>query len=67
MKVLSVKQPWASLLLEYGKDAENRSWTTEYRGPLIIHASQSSDRDLEDVMETVNFAAPPKPKKLTSG
>jgi len=36
--VLTVRQPWASLLVEGVKDVENRSWTTCYRGPLWIHA-----------------------------
>jgi len=38
MKTLSVKQPWSTLLF-YGKDIENRSWRTNYRGELLIHVS----------------------------
>jgi len=38
MKVLSVCQPWAWLLVNGLKDVENRSWTTRHRGPLLIHA-----------------------------
>lgn len=45
MRILSIKQPWASLIVHGFKDIENRSWRTHYRGPLIIHASQSHDRD----------------------
>lgn len=41
MKVLSVKQPWAWLLIHGGKDIENRDWCCLYRGPLAIHASKS--------------------------
>ncbi len=46
MKVLSVQQPWASLIAECGKDIENRNWSTNYRGPVAIHAAstQSADR-----------------------
>ena len=40
MIALSVRQPWAWLLLN-GKDVENRDWYTNYRGPLAIHASKS--------------------------
>jgi len=36
--VLSIRQPWASLVLA-GKDVENRSWSTQHRGALIVHAS----------------------------
>ena len=38
MKCLSVRQPWAHLILNGVKDVENRSWATAYRGPLLIHA-----------------------------
>lgn len=38
MKVLSVCQPWAWLLVNGFKDVENRSWATKHRGPLLIHA-----------------------------
>ena len=38
-KVLSVKNPFAYLILQGGKDVENRTWTTDYRGRLYIHAS----------------------------
>lgn len=39
MKALSVKQPFASLILEGKKTVETRSWATDYRGPLLICAS----------------------------
>mgnify|MGYP001294699278 CR=1 FL=1 len=39
MKALSVKQPWATLLVEGRKTIEVRSWSTQYRGPLVICAS----------------------------
>jgi hypothetical protein len=42
-KVLSVRQPWASLLVHGFKDVENRTWATSYRGPLVIHAGKSPD------------------------
>ena len=38
-KGLSVAEPWASAIAYAGKDIENRSWRTHYRGPLAIHAS----------------------------
>lgn len=37
---LSVRQPWAGLLMGGWKGCENRTWNTSYRGPLIIHAGQ---------------------------
>ena len=38
MKALTIRQPWAYAILHLGKDIENRSWRTHYRGPLLIHA-----------------------------
>jgi hypothetical protein len=40
VKVLSVQQPWASLICSGIKSIENRTWKTEYRGRLYIHASK---------------------------
>ena len=37
-KVLSVRQPYASLLVSGIKDVENRSRRTNYRGTVLIHA-----------------------------
>lgn len=39
MKVLSIIQPWASLIAVGIKDIENRTWRTNYRGDFLIHAS----------------------------
>lgn len=39
MKALSIRQPWAWLIVNGYKDIENRSWNTKYRGPVLIHAS----------------------------
>jgi hypothetical protein len=41
MKALSIHQPWAWAILHAGKDIENRTWPTRYRGPLLIHASKN--------------------------
>lgn len=40
MKVISLLQPWASLVVMGAKQIETRSWNTKYRGPLLIHASK---------------------------
>jgi activating signal cointegrator 1 len=39
MKALSLLQPWASLVIIGAKRLETRSWSTKYRGDLLIHAS----------------------------
>ena len=48
MKVLTVQQPWASLIVGGIKDVENRSWHTTYRGRLGIHAGLRYDQELVD-------------------
>jgi activating signal cointegrator 1 len=39
MKVLSLLQPWASLVTMGAKKIETRSWSSKHRGELLIHAS----------------------------
>lgn len=52
MIALSIRQPWASLILKAGKDIENRSWPTNVRGRILIHAAKGCTRDeLEDALE----------------
>ena len=41
MRVLTVRQPWASLIVLGHKNIENRTWSTRYRGPLLIHAASA--------------------------
>lgn len=45
MKVLTVRQPWAGAIVFQGKDVENRTRRTNYRGVLAIHASKRHDYD----------------------
>lgn len=44
MKVLTIQQPWASLIMLGTKTIETRSWDTKYRGPLLIHAAAGMPR-----------------------
>lgn len=44
MRVISLWQPWASLVVMGAKKMETRHWTTKYRGPLLIHAAQKKVR-----------------------
>lgn len=52
LRALSVRQPWAWLIVNGYKDVENRSWATKHRGPLLIHAGSSKanlgDETLQD-------------------
>lgn len=40
---LSLKQPWAALVIAGLKSIEIRRWRTTYRGPLLIHAAREDD------------------------
>jgi activating signal cointegrator 1 len=40
MKALTLTQPWATLVAIGAKKIETRSWRTDYRGPLAIHAAK---------------------------
>lgn len=42
MKALSIQQPWAWAIL-HGKDCENRTWPTAFRGFFLIHAGMKPD------------------------
>ncbi len=39
MRAITLWQPWASLLACGAKQFETRSWGTQYRGPIAIHAA----------------------------
>lgn len=74
MKALSIKQPWASLIAHGIKDIENRTWKTNFRGRIYIHASAVSQGSLyehlnEQQLKAVNnhwTAAPPYPDRPLS-
>ena len=42
MKVISIKEPFATLIKNGMKKIETRSWKTNYRGEIFIHASGKS-------------------------
>ena len=43
MKALSIKNPWATLIVNGYKDYEFRSWKTNFRGKFYIHSSKICD------------------------
>ena len=45
MKALTIKEPWASLIINRYKKYEFRSWKTKYRGKILIHAGMSLEKD----------------------
>lgn len=53
MKTLTVRQPFAWAIARGHKPIENRGWTTEYRGPLAIHAAKKWDDGGEHTLREV--------------
>ncbi len=45
MKVITIKQPWATLIAKGYKEYEFRTWNTKYRGQLLIHAGNNIDAE----------------------
>ena len=45
MKALSIKQPWAWLIVHGYKDVENRTWPTKFKGRIYVHAGKSFDHE----------------------
>lgn len=71
---LSIRQPWAWLILHAGKDIENRNWRTDYRGKVFIHAGKGMTRqeyagafDLLDEIELTGKLAIPTFEQLDRG
>lgn len=46
MKALTIKEPWATLIIDGYKKYEFRSWKTNYRGKILIHAGMSLEKDM---------------------
>lgn len=57
-KALSIKQPWASLIAEGIKPIENRTWKTNFRGRIYIHASSPRKFDIALTDDQTRWALP---------
>lgn len=55
MKVLTVKEPWASLIINGYKKYEFRSWKTSFRGKILIHAGKSVKKNNLDLFNDYNL------------
>ena len=58
MKVISIRQPWASLIVEGYKEFEFRNWKTKYRGEILIHASLAVEKDNMKAFSKLNLECP---------
>jgi hypothetical protein len=52
MLALSIRQPWAWLIVNGWKDIENRTWSTKVRGRILVHAGKGmSPREYDDAYD----------------
>ena len=45
MKVLTIREPWASLIINGYKEYEFRNWKTNYRGKILIHTGLTLEKN----------------------
>lgn len=58
MKVITIKQPWATLIAEGYKKYEFRTWKTKYRGEILIHAGKGIDKKAMKRFKHLNLSYP---------
>lgn len=58
MKVITIKQPYATLIAEGLKEYEFRTWKTKYRGEILIHAGKGIDKEAMKKYEHLELKYP---------
>ena len=58
MKVITIKQPWATLIAKGYKEYEFRTWKTKYRGDILIHAGKGIGKKAMNRFENLNLEYP---------
>ena len=58
MKTITLKQPWATLVAEGIKKYEFRSWKTNYRGKILIHAGAGIEKNEMKTFEDLDLEYP---------
>ena len=58
MKVITIKQPWATLIAKGYKEYEFRTWKTKYRGDILIHAGKGIDKKAMERFKHLNLEYP---------
>jgi len=67
MKALSIRQPWAWLIVMGYKDVENRTWPTRFRGEFLVHTGKGFDQaGYEWVVSEMGLAVP-QPREYEHG
>lgn len=58
MKVITIKQPFASLIAEWYKKYKFRTWKTKYRVEILIHAGKGEDKKSNEKFKKYNIDYP---------
>lgn len=58
MKVITIKQPFATLIIKGYKKYEFRTWRTKYRGEILIHAGKGVDKKAMQKFAYLNLEYP---------
>lgn len=58
MKVITIKQPWATLIAKGYKEYEFRTWRTKYRGEIFIHAGKGINKEAVERFKEYNLEYP---------
>ena len=58
MKVITIKQPFATLIIEGYKEYEFRTWKTKYRGIIYIQAGLAVDKKAMEKYKDLNLTYP---------
>jgi hypothetical protein len=69
VKALSIRQPYAWLIVNGIKDIENRTWATNFRGRVLIHAGVTYPKrdyadDAEDYPDIYGIEYPPREQMI---
>ena len=62
MKAITIRQPWAWAIFNAGKNIENRTWETNFRGTICIHAGKTLAKKAyeEGCLEIESLLSPSK-------
>ena len=65
MKALSIRHPWVDLIVAGAKTIEVRTWSTRYRGPLLLHASGAYGISEREAAARLKLS-PPQPETMSA-
>ena len=69
LKAISIRQPWAWLIVNGYKDIENRIWEAKLRGPVLIHAGKSKSNTNPEALAYIKrkYRVADLPEKFEAG